>query len=112
MSDGEQAFPEIYPKLLEFSRYLGITWNAQALAGTFRIILYIKRLLLDAGGMGRCQKRLALYDISRIILQRKVAHQCFTAMHLRLFSAISSVLPWSLENEIVSQNFPFYALIL
>ena len=54
MSDGEQAFPEICPKLLEFSRYLGITWNAQALAGTFRIILYIKRLLLDAGGMGRC----------------------------------------------------------
>ena len=115
MSDGEQAFPEICPKLLEFSRYLGITWNAQALAGTFRIILYIKRLLLDAGGMGRCHivvKRLALHDISRIILQRKVAHQCFTAMHLRLFSAISSVLPWSLENEIVSQNFPFYALIL
>ena len=53
MSDGEQAFAEIRPKLLS-TVVAWASWNAQALAGTFRIIICIKRLLLDAGGTGRC----------------------------------------------------------
>ena len=61
MADWDQAFAEIFPKLFEYTRCLGITWNAQVQAGTFRII----PLLVDAGGRGRCHIVVELADIVR-----------------------------------------------
>ena len=38
MPEGDQALAEICLKLFDYTRCLGITWNAQARAGTFRVI--------------------------------------------------------------------------
>ena len=74
---GTRHLLKICPKLFEYGRCLGITWNVPSASRHFPNN-YINRLLVKAGGRGRCHIVVKLTGIVRHLADHLTPH-CSTS---------------------------------